>query len=405
MGQKPLGSFNLEEAEMTSIAFEDIEIWQPTKELLTLDFLLSQGYLESEKEALEILYDYTQSIYAGLVRKNNEPAVFHALWTAYFVAKAGGDFSTVLAALLHDVIEEQVDRQIIENQLSDPKAIKNLEQQIYSELKDFLQSHLKGLLSHRQITEVLKLVWLLTRLKKENYYESLRGIFCHSDTALKIKATVIKLADRLHNIWCLDCFSDLSYILYQIYKNLFVLNNAKELLMELAGQSADLELLKLLAKLITKCGKGSYFAVDLFLGDRKRTSGNVELYIYLSLALRKYILRENGMWQATEQQLFYSSHPSALFDGVLLKYHRKLQRQLDYFAEANNKERDYIRQYFQKLNLCEEELDNNVYLKDAMSLREIFASLMYLENYVITGFCFAKEKDGTIIELSPLFDD
>ncbi len=390
---------------MTSTAFDDIEIWQPTKEPIILDFFLSQGYLENEKKALEILYEYTQSIYADLVRKNKEPAIFHALWVARFVAKAGGDFNTVLAALLHDVIEEQVDKHIIKDEISDPKAIKNLEKQVYYELKDFLQSHLKGLLNHRQIAEVLKLVWLLTRLKKENYYESLRGIFCHSNEVPKIKATIIKLADRLHNIWRLNCFSSLSDILYQIYKNLFVLNNAKELLIESIRQSVDSKLLKSLSKLVTKCGKGSYFAVDLFLNDHRSTSGNIEPYVYLSLALYKYILKERGIWHATEQQLSYSSHPSVLFDGVLFKYHKKLQRQFDYFAEANKKERDYIQHYFQKLNLGEDELDNYVYLKDAMSFREIFANLIYLEDYIITGFCFVKEENGTIAELSPLFDE
>lgn len=379
---------------MTNITFDEIRIWQPSEEPVMPDLLLPAVYLPEEKEILDSAYGYTQSFYADLpLRKNGEKAFVHPTWAARFTAMAGGQFETILTALSHDIIEEHIDKHIEENKTSDPEAIKIVERAMRHELEKFFYKEDFSKM-HSRIKISLQLVWLLTRLKRDNYYGSLLGIFLHPNPMMRIMAATTKLADRLHNINCLDCFPDPSDKLYQCYKNLFVLNNAKNLLIEssLEQPAVDSEILKPLAKLIKKCGKGSYQAVDLFLAESKRSLSNPEIYLYLSLALRKYILEEKGIWQVTKQKLSDSSHPSSLFDGILLKYHNKLRRQIDQFSIMNETEKDFIRNFYEELNLPEKEYNTIIYLKDAMALREVFASLMYLPDYTITGFCLSKER-------------
>lgn len=82
-----------------------------------------QNHKESIKKDLKNAYQFAEMAYFGEVRKSGRTALEHSLATAEYVSKYGGDKTTILAALLHDVylhgatldeVESEVDLNVAE---------------------------------------------------------------------------------------------------------------------------------------------------------------------------------------------------------------------------------------------------------------------------------------------------
>lgn len=67
---------------------------------------LSEDDLDSEMERLQNAFEFGRVSHAGQLRKSGEPYFFHPLRVAHLAARHWMDFSSVISALLHDVVED-----------------------------------------------------------------------------------------------------------------------------------------------------------------------------------------------------------------------------------------------------------------------------------------------------------
>ena len=135
---------------------------------------LAGEYLEPEHvEALREACCFAAEAHAGVYRKSGEPYIFHPLAVARILANVRFDHETLLAALLHDVIEDtQYDKEHVSAHFGPEVA----------ELVD----------------GVSKLTHIHFNSKLEAQAENFRKMFLAM--AKDLRVIMIKLADRLHNM-------------------------------------------------------------------------------------------------------------------------------------------------------------------------------------------------------------
>ena len=133
---------------------------------------LLHGLPETDKKLIEKAYLFAEKAHEGQKRNSGESYFIHVFETAKILAELGMDTKTIVAGLLHDVIEDTP---------VDEEGLK----------KEFGE-------------EVVTLVNGVTKLGKmkytgaERHVESLRKFFMAMANDLRI--FIIKLADRLHNV-------------------------------------------------------------------------------------------------------------------------------------------------------------------------------------------------------------
>jgi len=138
-----------------------------------------QLYQDNELELIKKAYLFANRCHIGQIRESKEPFITHPLNVALFLMKMNLDATTIVAALLHDTVEDTCIK------LEDIK-------------KEFGN-------------EVAKLVSGVTKLKQAVIYqeniksysaENIRRMFLAM--AQDIRVVLIKLADRYHNMATLD---------------------------------------------------------------------------------------------------------------------------------------------------------------------------------------------------------
>ncbi len=143
--------------------------------MMTIEILLEkiEKYGSKAKEEVSKAYSFAESAHSGQTRDSGEAYINHPLEVANILVEMGLDTTSIVAALLHDVVE---DTDI------------GLEE-----------------ISARFGTEVASLVDGLTKLskivfqnKQEQQVENLRKMFLAM--AKDIRVILIKLADRMHNM-------------------------------------------------------------------------------------------------------------------------------------------------------------------------------------------------------------
>ncbi|HEY4391076.1 MAG TPA: RelA/SpoT family protein, partial [Paenibacillus sp.] len=118
-------------------------------------------------------YDFAEQAHHGQVRKSGEPYIQHPLAVAEIVVSMQMDVLSIIAALLHDVVEDTtVSLKEIENQFGTECAL--------------------------LVDGLTKLERIKFRSKEEQQNENYRKMFIAM--AQDIRVIVIKLADRLHNM-------------------------------------------------------------------------------------------------------------------------------------------------------------------------------------------------------------
>jgi RelA/SpoT family (p)ppGpp synthetase len=154
------------------------------RELDVVDLLeqVSSGEKNGRVRALvERAYRLAEQAHDGQVRKSGEPYIQHPLNVACLLTDLGMDVDSVVAGLLHDVVED-----------TDVDLAR-----LGHEFGPHVQSLVDGVTKLEQIEEQIEQEQS-EKLRGEQESESLRKMFLAM--AEDIRVVVIKLADRLHNM-------------------------------------------------------------------------------------------------------------------------------------------------------------------------------------------------------------
>ncbi|KKQ88166.1 MAG: GTP diphosphokinase [Parcubacteria group bacterium GW2011_GWF2_38_8] len=133
---------------------------------------LVEGVSKKDEELIRKAYEFAERAHQGQKRLSGEPYFAHVFETAKILAKLGMDTQTIMAGLLHDVLED-----------TDVK-----EEEIKKEFGENIVFLING---------VTKLGTLKYR-GHERHVESLRKFFIAMTNDLRV--VIIKFADRLHNL-------------------------------------------------------------------------------------------------------------------------------------------------------------------------------------------------------------
>ncbi len=137
-----------------------------------------EAYLpEDEIQAVRAAHEYGAQMHAGQFRNSGEPYIFHPLAVAKVLAEMRLDHTTLIAALLHDVIEDT------------PAAKGEISQKFGATVAELVDG-------------VSKLDRASDQSREEAQAESLRKLMLAMTDDLRV--ILVKLADRLHNMRTLD---------------------------------------------------------------------------------------------------------------------------------------------------------------------------------------------------------
>ncbi len=369
----------------TSTVFDAAMIWEHRKAPSSIDEITA-GLDPVDEKLIRAVYEMVQAVYQKLPqRRNGDDSFAHPTNVAMFLREAHAQAHVIAAGLLHDVLEDRSDFESDRTDMT-PKdrdiALRLLRGQFAESL---IASSTRAHFPRDVAERIVEIVWTLTRHKADLYYKSISGIFTHPDLQVRLGAALVKLADRMHNIETIDNYVAEEQI-YQCFKNLFILNNAKQLLIEMRSRKLDTRMVLSLEKIFKKSGKATFRALHQIDHQRDAKNPLFPLLTYFALALRKFNLEINGLWNVTESDLAVGAPLYHLFDGIVKKYDHRLHREESDYAAQVQKEMDYCIQTFEVFGLTADQFRDALYQKDAMALKEVVASLLYHEDYLIRGF-------------------
>ncbi len=150
----------------------DFSIFQPLKEML-----IQQHRPEKDIKEIEDAYIFAAKLHAGQYRISEEPYIVHPVEVAKILTDLMMDKHTIIAALLHDIIEDTGTK---------PETIK---EQFGEDVLNLVQG-------------VTKLGKYQFKSKEERQAENFRRMFIAM--ANDVRVIFLKLADRLHNMRTLN---------------------------------------------------------------------------------------------------------------------------------------------------------------------------------------------------------
>ncbi|MCS7262258.1 MAG: bifunctional (p)ppGpp synthetase/guanosine-3',5'-bis(diphosphate) 3'-pyrophosphohydrolase [Aquificaceae bacterium] len=136
--------------------------------------------VEAGKELVKKAIEFIEERHAGQYRKTGEPYVLHPLEVALYLAQLGMDRSTIVAGLLHDVLEDTATT--------------------YEELKEHFGEEVAEIVEG--VTKLGKIPFKDLQTQKAENYRKLILAFSKD-----LRVIFVKLADRWHNMKTLHCFS------------------------------------------------------------------------------------------------------------------------------------------------------------------------------------------------------
>ena len=139
----------------------------------TLEDLLGFEPSPADAERIGRALNLAQTAHEGQSRASGDPYIAHPMAVAKILAGLNMDTDTIVAALLHDVVEDT------------PVPLSRIEEEFGSEVAQLVDG-------------VTKLSRLEVKSREEEQVENLRKMFLAM--ARDIRVIIIKLADRLHNM-------------------------------------------------------------------------------------------------------------------------------------------------------------------------------------------------------------
>ncbi|NQW24710.1 MAG: bifunctional (p)ppGpp synthetase/guanosine-3',5'-bis(diphosphate) 3'-pyrophosphohydrolase [SAR202 cluster bacterium] len=138
-------------------------------------------------------YDYANQCHEGQMRKSGEPYIAHPLETALFLADLHLDSHTIVAALLHDVVEDC------------GVSLEEITQKFGPEVAKLVDGVTKLTRMDDKLQPPADDIANMIDDAEQLHAESLRKMLV--SMAEDIRVVLIKLADRLHNMQTLDALS------------------------------------------------------------------------------------------------------------------------------------------------------------------------------------------------------
>ena len=198
-----------------------------------------------EQERISLAYDFAAKAHDGQARKSGEPYISHPLAVAKIVIEWGLDEESVIAALLHDTVEDT------------EVTIENIEHIFGTKVSELVQG----------LTKLAMIDSLPgpgdTSLRREASKENLRKLLLA--TSKDYRTLLIKLADRLHNLRTLKYLSESprqriaseSLDVYAPIADRLGMGQLKCEIEDLSFQYLDPEAFKSLQKVVSKTTKAT----------------------------------------------------------------------------------------------------------------------------------------------------
>ena len=378
-------------------SFDILKLWNMKQTFSKPSELLEKN--DSFFKLFEHLYHKTEQLYDKMPkRKNGDSSFLHPLNAIWALKDAKIKNSKILCcALIHDLVEEMVDIHKKEANQTNIKILDEFENQTFKdlnqELSQFCKNHNIG---QEHVDEIIETTRLLTRHKRDFYLKSMSYIFTYPNQKIKEMAIIVKLADRTHNILTLDSFDNQRKI-YACFKNLFILNNVKDYIIKkhgnhMATSTTDFFPIELLFK---RCAKATYQAF-LEICNHTSISSTYNIKTMLQLAFKKFAIEQEGASKVTKLDS-NEMHLMRLYQNVVRKYEARLHHEWDQFEQFINDEITFTNKFFYTQDFTNQELKSIISYKDAYSLKEIIANLLYIPDYVIERFlCFDLTKTGRL---------
>jgi hypothetical protein len=374
--------------------------WQPIKEKFTKEELLAPD--DPLFPLFSYLYDETEIIYKKVgFRRNGESAFLHPLNIVHFLRRAKiKDPITLCVGLVHDLVEEEVDlHKNTKGIKEDKNGIKILDTYRKKRCEMFEEKLIifckKKNVPENVVPQIIDTVELLTRHKRDYYYKSIANIYTSQNKQVQERAIEVKLADRTHNVLCIDTFNERDR-LHQCFKNLFILNNTKQYLISRFGETRSAKLqFPPIERLFNKCCKATYDAcLTICRISHKQGIGHIRSM--LQLTLKKFVLARRGIWEVTKVDK-KNIHPIRLFHGIVLKYDFRLRHDFVRFNARTKDEFSYCKKFFENEQFTDKQIQAVLDYKDAYALKEVIARLLYDHEYVLRGFLSSTlDKKGMI---------
>jgi GTP diphosphokinase / guanosine-3',5'-bis(diphosphate) 3'-diphosphatase len=142
-----------------------------------LTTLLKEYFTQADIEQVWVAYRYAAAAHEGQTRRTGEPYISHPVAVACILAKLHMDLPTLLAALLHDVVEDT------------GVAIAEISEKFGKQVADLVEG----------LTKLDKIEFQsVTQAQAENFRKMLLAM------SQDVRVILVKLADRLHNMQSLD---------------------------------------------------------------------------------------------------------------------------------------------------------------------------------------------------------
>lgn len=136
-------------------------------------------YINNEKDVYEILeaYEFAETMHREQKRKSGDPFIIHPMSTAYYLAQWKMGPKTIIAGLLHDVIEDT------------PVTFSEIEERFGTEVANMVEAVTKVSYFAKENRAQMKAAYL-----KKLFLSMVRDV----------RVIIVKIADRMHNLLTLE---------------------------------------------------------------------------------------------------------------------------------------------------------------------------------------------------------
>lgn len=146
-----------------------------------LSELLVTQYAEDEVELIDSAYKFAKKAHSGQCRYSGEPYIMHPVAVAKILFELGMDYESLIAALLHDTVEDT------------ETGLDNIRELFGPDVANLVDG-------------VTKLGKVPLETKEARQAENIRKMFIAMSEDIRV--VIIKLADRLHNMRTLEYMRD-----------------------------------------------------------------------------------------------------------------------------------------------------------------------------------------------------